>query len=128
MVFDIYKPGQGKYTRLGSAFGFGIVVVLGCLMLYQKLEGADLGLWVSTMVPVGISAGFALLIFWLSSRPLVADFLIAAEGEMKKVNWSSRKEIAVSTFIVIVLVFIMAMLLGSADLCFKLFFTEVFGI
>jgi len=128
MIFGIYKPGQAKYTRLGSAFGFGIVVVLGCLLLYQKLEGADLGLWVSTMVPVGISAGFALLIFWLSSRPLVADFLIAAEGEMKKVSWSSRKEIAVSTFIVIVLVVILAFLLGFADLCFKLFFTEVIGL
>jgi preprotein translocase SecE subunit len=128
MVFDIYKPGQGKYARLGSAFGFGIVVVLGCLLLYQKLEGADMGLWVSTMVPVGVSAGFALLIFWLSSRPSIADFLIAAESEMKKVSWSSKKEIAVSTFIVIVLVIIMAMLLGVTDLGFKLFFTEVFGL
>jgi preprotein translocase subunit SecE len=128
MLFGIYKPGQGRYTRLGSAFGFGLVVVLGCLLLYQKLEGADLGLWVATMVPVGISAGFALLIFWLSNKPLVADFLIAAEGEMKKVSWSSRKEIAVSTFIVIMLVVIMAILLGVADLSFKLFFTEVLGI
>jgi preprotein translocase SecE subunit len=128
MIFDIYKPGQGKYARLGSAFGSGIVVVLGCLLLYRKLEGADMGLWVSTMVPVGISAGFALFIFWLSSRPLVADFLIAAESEMKKVSWSSKKEIAVSTFIVIVLVIILAMLLGVTDLGFKLFFTEVFGL
>ena len=128
MIFEIYKPGQAKYTRLGSAFGFGIVVVLGCLLFYQKLEGADLGLWVATMVPVGVSAGFAILIFWLSSRPLVADFLIAAESEMKKVSWSSRKEIAVSTFIVIVLVVIMAIFLGVADLGFQLFFFEIFGI
>ncbi len=128
MIFDIYKPGQAKYTRLGSAFGFGIVVVLGCLLLYQKLEGADMGLWVSTMVPVGICAGFTVLFFWLSSKPSVADFLISAEGEMKKVNWSSRKEIAVSTLIVIVLVVVMAFLLGFADLCFQLFFTEVFGL
>jgi len=128
MIFGIYKPNQGKYTRLGSAFGFGIVAALGCLLLYQKLEGADLSLWVATMVPVGVAAGFAVLIFWLSSKPLVADFLIAAEGEMKKVSWSSRKEIAVSTFIVIVLVIIMAILLGVADLSFKLFFTEVVGL
>jgi len=128
MVFGIYKRSQGKYTRLCSAFGFGVVVMLGCLLLYRKLEGADLGLWVATMVPVGIFAGFALLIFWLSNKPLVADFLIAAEGEVKKVSWSSRKEIAVSTFVVIVLVVIMAILLGVADLSFKLFFSEVFGI
>jgi len=128
MAFDIYKRGQGKYTRLGSVFGFGIIVVLGCLLLYRKLDGADLGLWVATMVPVGIFVGFALLIFWLSNKPLVADFLIAAEGEVKKVSWSSRKEIAVSTFVVIVLVVIMAMLLGVTDLSFKLFFSEVLGI
>lgn len=128
MLFGIYKPGQGKYTRLGSAFGIGIVAALGSLLLYSKLEGADLNLWVATMVPVGITAGFALLIFWLSNKPLVADFLIAAEGEMKKVSWSSRKEIAVSTFIVIVLVVIMAILLLVSDISFKLFFTEVLGI
>ena len=128
MLLGIYKRGQGKYTRLGSAFGLGIVVVLGCLLLYRKLEGADFGLWVATMVPVGVSAGFALLIFWLSNKPSVADFLIAAEGEMKKVSWSSRKEIAVSTFIVIVLVVILAVLLLVSDLSFKLFFTEVLGI
>ena len=128
MAFGIYKRGQGKYTRLSSAFGFGIIVVLGCLLLYRKLDGADLGLWVATMVPAGVFVGFALLIFWLSNKPLVADFLIAAEGEVKKVSWSSRKEIAVSTFVVIVLVVIMAMLLGVTDLSFKLFFSEVLGI
>lgn len=128
MIFEIYKPNQAKYTRLGSAFGFGLVAALGCLILYQKLEGADMGLWVSTMVPVGIFAGFAILIFWLSIKPAVADFLIAAESEMKKVSWSSRREIAVSTFIVIVLVIILAVLLGVADICFKLFFTQVFGL
>jgi preprotein translocase subunit SecE len=128
MAFDIYKRGQGKYTRLYSAFGFGMVIALGCLLLYRKLDGADLGLWVATMVPAGVFVGFALLIFWLSNKPLVADFLIAAEGEVKKVSWSSRKEIAVSTFVVIVLVVIMAMLLGATDLSFKLFFSEVLGI
>jgi preprotein translocase SecE subunit len=128
MMFGVYKRGQGKYTRLCSAFGFGIVVAMGCLLLYRKLEGADLGLWVATMVPVGVFSGFAFVIFWLSNKPAVADFLIAAEGEVKKVSWSSRKEIAVSTFIVIVLVIIMAILLGAADIGFKLFFIEVFGL
>jgi preprotein translocase subunit SecE len=128
MAFDIYKPGQGKYTRLCSAFGFGIIAALGCLLIYRKLDGADLGLWVATMVPVGVFVGFALLILWLSNKPLVADFLIAAEGEVKKVSWSSRKEIAVSTFVVIVLVVIIAVLLGVTDLSFKLFFSEVLGI
>ncbi|MBU1260354.1 MAG: preprotein translocase subunit SecE [Planctomycetes bacterium] len=59
---------------------------------------------------------------------MVADFLIAAEGELKKVSFSSRREIAVSTFVVIIVVFFMAFMLGAADFCFNLFFTSVIGI
>ncbi|MHC4417222.1 MAG: preprotein translocase subunit SecE [Planctomycetota bacterium] len=128
MVFDIYKRGQGKYTRLCSAFGVAIIVGLGCLQLYNKLDATDLGLWVKTMVPAGLFVTFCLLTFWLVNKPSVSDFMISAEGEMKKVSWSSRKEIAVSTFIVIVVVVIMAVLLGITDLSFKLFFSEVLGI
>ena len=60
MVFDIYKKGQGKYTRLCSGFCAAIIVGLGCLQLYEILDGKDLGLWVTTMVPAGlfIVAGF----------------------------------------------------------------------
>ena len=74
------------------------------------------------MVPVGLFAVLAFLIFWLVNKPSVADFMISAEGEMKKVSWSSRKEIAVSTSIVIIVVFIMAILLGATDLGFATLF------
>ena len=127
MAFDIYKRGQGKYTRLCSAFGAAIIVGLGCLRLYTKLQASDLGsrqmqVWIETMVPAGLFVVFALLIFWLVNKVTIADFMIAAEGEMKKVSWSSRKEIVVSTFIVIVVVILMAMLLGATDLSFGAFF------
>jgi preprotein translocase subunit SecE len=128
MVFDIYKRGQGKYTRLCSAFGAAIIAGLGCLQLYKKLDATDLGLWVKTMVPAVLFVALGLLIFWLVNKPSVADFMVAAEGEMKKVSWSSKKEIAVSTFVVIVVVILMAVLLGVTDLSFKLFFSEVLGI
>jgi preprotein translocase subunit SecE len=123
MVFDIYKRGQGKYTRLCSAFAIAIIVGLGCLQLYKKLQAGDLGLWVETMVPAGLFVVLALLIFWLVNKPSLADFLIAAEGEMKKVSWASRQEIAVSTFIVIVVVISMAVLLGATDIGFRTLFT-----
>ena len=122
MVFDIYKRGQGKYTRLCSAFGAEIIAGLGCLQLYKKLQATNLGLWVETMVPAGLFVALSLLIFWLVNKPTIADFMIVAEGEMKKVSWSSRREIAVSTFIVIVVVIIMAVLLGFTDLVFEMFF------
>jgi len=128
MVFDVYKRGQGKYTRLCSAFGAAIIVGLGCLELYKKLDATDLGLWVKTMVPAVLFVAFCLLIFWLVNKPSLADFMVAAEGEMKKVSWSSRKEIAVSTFIVIMVVIIFAVLFFVTDLGFQLFFSEVVGI
>ncbi len=128
MMFDVYKRGQGKYTRLCSAFGAAIIVGLGCLELYKKLDATDLGLWVKTMVPAALFVALGLLIFWLVNKPSIVDFMVASEGEMKKVSWSSRKEIAVSTFIVIMVVIIMAVLLGFTDLTFKLFFSEVLGI
>ena len=128
MVFDIYKRGQGKNTRLCSAFGAAIIVGLGCLQLYKKLDGTDLGLWVKTMIPAALFVALGFLIFWLVNKPSIVDFMVASEGEMKKVSWSSRKEIAVSTFIVITVVIIMAVLLGFTDLTLKLFFSEVLGI
>jgi preprotein translocase subunit SecE len=128
MAFNIYKRGQGKYTRLCSAFAFAIIVALGCLRLYNWLQAAEIvpnrraALWVATMVPAGLFVVLGLLIFWLVNKPSVADFMIAAEGEVKKVSWSSRKEIGVSTFIVIMVVIIMAVLLGTTDLVFHGFF------
>jgi preprotein translocase subunit SecE len=129
--FDIYKRGQGKYTRLCSAFAFGIISALGCLQLYKLLGAMDFGLspktalWMVTMVPAGILVACGLIIFWLINKPSVADFMVAAEGEVKKVSWSSRREVAVSTFVVIVVVIVMAVLLGTTDLFFHWFFGEL---
>lgn len=128
MVFDIYKRGQGKNTRLCSAFAVALIAGLGCLRLFSKLEAASWGLsnkttmWIATMVPAGLFVALALLIFWLVNKSSIADFMIAAEGEMKKVSWSSRQEITASTIIVIVVVIVMAVLLGTTDFGFRLFF------
>jgi len=133
MFFNIYKRGQGKYTRLYSAFAAAIIAGLGCLQLYNQLEATSWGLsnrtamWIATMVPTGLFVILSLLIFWLVNSHRVADFMIAAEGEMKKVSWSSKQEIAVSTFIVIIVVVIMAVLLGTADVSFQTFFSWLFS-
>jgi len=122
MGLKIYKRSQGKYTRLSSAFGAALVVALGCMQLYEKLHATDLGLWVQTMVPAILFVILAILIFWLVNRPSVADFMVAAEGEMKKVSWSGRKEVAVSTFVVIMVVIVIAALLGITDWTFQIIF------
>ena len=127
MAFDIYKRGQGKYTRLCTAFGIALLAGLGCLALYRTLQATDLNMWIQTMVPAGVFVLFGLLIFWTINKSAVADFMISAEGEVKKVSWSSRKEIAVSTFIVICMVVLLAAVLGVTDLVFRMFFTWLLG-
>lgn len=131
MVFDIYKRGQGKYTRLCTAFAGALIAGAGCWRLYQKL-GAWLtslprhtAMWVEIMAPVGLFVVLALFLLWLVNKHSVADFMIAAEGEMKKVSWSSRQEIIVSTTVVIVVVILMALVLFVTDITFRTFFTWI---
>lgn len=132
-MFEKYKWGQGKDTRLYSAVALTVIAAIGCWRLYDKLQASldvtqTLGLWLSVTVPLGVFAIVSGLVFWLVNQPTVADFMISAEGELKKVSFSSRREIAVSTFVVIIVVFVMAGMLGLADFCFDLFFTNVVGI
>jgi len=133
MLIEKYKWGQGKDTRLYSAVAMAVLAAIGCWRLYEKLQGTldvtqTMGLWISATVPLGLFAVIAAVLYWLVNRPTVADFLIAAEGELKKVSFSSRREIAVSTFVVIIVVVVMTLMLGIADFCFDLFFTNIVGI
>ena len=126
MSFEIYKRGQGYYTRLYSALMMFVIVAFGCYALHEKLLGTNI--WVKTLVPAGLCVVLGFLIYWLMNKPNFADFLIAAEGEIKKVSWSSRKEIVVSTFIVIFVVASMTIMLFAADFVFKYLFMEIIGI
>ena len=48
----------------------------------------------------------------------VVDFMIATEGEMKKVNWSTRREIMGMTWVVIMLAIYIALWTQAFDLLF----------
>ena len=127
MAFKIYKRGQGYYTRLYSALLSFVIVGTGCYVLYSKLQVVD-NIWVGSLVPAGVCLVSGLLIFWLVNRPSVADFMISAEGEIKKVSWSSRREILFSTIIVIFVVALMAVMLWVTDMAFQLLFRYVVKI
>jgi preprotein translocase SecE subunit len=127
MLTKIYKPGQGKYTRVGTFLVVAGIVGFGCWRLQEVLAGADINLWIATIVPVVIGIALAAVVAWLLNKAAVADFMIAAEGELKKVNWSSRKEVVASTVIVIIVLFAMAILLGATDLVFSVVFRYLTG-
>jgi len=130
MGLQFYKKGQGYYTRLGTAIGGAILAALGCWSLYRKLDGlqmADVGTkrWIQAGVPALLFALLSWAVFKVVNMPKFADFLIATEGEIKKVSWSTRREVVNSTIVVIVTVFILATLLASVDWSFHWLFVKV---
>ena len=77
-------------------------------------------------VAIGVSVLGALVLLYLcyANRKTV-EFLIATEGEMKKVNWSSRREVLGSTWVVIAISLIIAVILLIADIAFSSFFRSI---
>lgn len=78
----------------------------------------------------GISGGVILLgtiiIAWfVGSNPSSSDFLIATDSEMKKVNWSTYKQIKGSTIVVIVAAFLIAGILFFIDIGFSQLFRAI---
>jgi len=78
------------------------------------LQGAGVGL----LMLVG-----TILTYWMVGvSPRTVEFLIATDGEMKKVNWSSRRDVMGSTWVVILWSVLIAGGLFTVDLAFaKLF-------
>jgi preprotein translocase SecE subunit len=79
----------------------------------------------------GISASVVLILgaiitYWFCAvKPKSVDFLIATDMEMKKVNWSTRKDIIASTYVVIGAAFLIAALIFSVDALLREFFHAI---
>ena len=139
--FTIYKPGQGYWTRLGTGIGAALIILLTIHFFWTHLPP-----WIEQMVAprgatpdrlaaarvtarnitlgicIGTGVGLSVLAWWLTNRPTNADFLIATDSEMKKVNWTSRKELIGSTKVVIAFMFLIAFFLFAVDVIFGYFF------
>ncbi len=116
MKIEIYKKNQGRYTRGVTFLAVVGIALAGAYVLSEQL--AAMSAYLQYGIPVLVAAAIATATFWFVNRPRSADFLIATEGEMKKVSWSSKKEIIGSTKVVIVTAFIMAAILFGADQVF----------
>ena len=130
MAVTIYKKGQGYWTRMMSAVGYGLIVGLGVIWLWDLLKSVKIGglesVYISAAGAVIAASVFGVLGYYLIGvKPRVVDFMIATEGEMKKVNWSSRKEVLGSTWVVIGLTFFIAVFCALVDLGFASFFRAI---
>lgn len=134
-MFEIYKSGQGKYTRIVTFVSVMFLGIMGAYVLSENLgaflpgpradeEGLLPGMkiYLQYGIPTVVVVLLGVLMLKLVNRQKSADFLIATESEMKKVSWSSRKEVVGSTKVVIVTAFIMAAILFAVDIIFIFLF------
>jgi preprotein translocase subunit SecE len=124
---QIYKRNQGRYIRLTTVISVMVIGAWGTYALAGKLGGYNVNTYVRFGIPLGLLIVLGVLMFWIVNRPKAADFLIATEGEMKKVSWSSRKEVIGSTKVVIVTTFILAAILFLVDVVFANLF-QLMGV
>ena len=128
--FTIYKKGQGYWTRMGTAIGAGFLGLVIAFELYHQIptflpggaESAQRDNRIALGVALAFLAAYSIWAYWFTNKPSTVDFLVATDSEMKKVNWTSRKDLIASTKIVIIFMLIIAVFLFSCDLLFGAFF------
>jgi len=123
----IYKRGQGYWTRMMSAIAAGLLIFMGAVWLWDTIAGVRLGDLQTVYVQAGAAVVFITVLAVLSYYLICVhtrfvDFLIATEGEMKKVNWSTRREIMGSTWVVISFTFIVASIIAFLDMGYSMIF------
>lgn len=130
MALGMYKPDQGYWTRTCSAIAALALTAAGMVWAVRQIDRfaleastADILRW-SLAAVIGV-IGLGLTYLLIYQRQNSAEFLIATEGEMKKVNWSSRREVMGSTWVVIFVSLSIAVILWLVDLGFSSLFRSV---
>ena len=129
MAVGIYKRGQGYWTRQMTTIAGAVIILVGALWLAERMLAFDWWFpeqYAQAGVGVIWTAVLGGLLYYLVWRkPRTVDFLVATEGEMKKVNWSTRSEVIGSTFVVIMLSAAISIFCLLWDLLFVAFFTSI---
>ncbi len=127
-LFQQYKPEQGKTVRVGTFVSVLTLVAWGVKFFYDRFsvyEGDEA--W-RLLVTIGIPIAFGVIattvLWWVVfAKPSIGDFMIATEGEMKKVSWSTKREIIGSTKVVILFTVALALFLFAVDFLFHVIFS-----
>ena len=135
MVLGIYKQGQGYWTRMMTFLGGMIMFGWAASWVRGEVhktnfqtasDGSDPGQIFGNIGFFVVLLVGALLSYWVAySKVRTSEFFIATEGEMKKVNWSSRREVMGSTRVVIGIAVFMALIIFLVDLMFSNIFKAV---
>lgn len=143
-VVDSYTKGKGS-TAIISVSGFdNEEVKLKANDAIQIRSGSvdsltlDASIKSSTPTPIypieylqsAVAGGLMLigsiaLYIFVGTKKQTVEFLVATDGEMKKVNWTTYREVKGSTIVVIVATFLIAGFLFLIDLGFSNFFRMI---
>ena len=110
-----------------SAIAAGLLIFMGASWLWNTMNGVRIGTIETVWVQAGTAITFITVLavigyYLIAVHKKIVDFLIATEGEMKKVNWSTRREIMGSTWVVISLTFIVAAIIAVLDAGYSMIF------
>ncbi len=110
----IYKRTQGRLVRQVTLAVLLAGVLLGCYRLSEDylLEANQ---WVMLSVPLLVFALGAWAVYRLTHWPRFADFLVAVQGELDKVNWATWEYLFRATGVVLVTMVIAAAFLWVCD-------------
>lgn len=109
-------------TFVNTASGFEGVTTQTSILKVQMFEQIYLQ---GAMAGVAMLVGAFIVYFLVALKPGSVDFLISTDGEMKKVNWSTKRDVYRSTLVVISCSLIIASGLFVVDTVFAAFFRYV---
>jgi len=135
MAIQIYKKSQGKYVRmvtLGAAVLLGlfggnqIYAHFGDLPAIFRVLGYEIN-WGHTL-GVGVFLLFSLGGLWAVNYPRFVDLLIDTEGELRRVNWPTWRQVLEATGVVITVVIILSVFIVLVDRTVIIFFLRLIGV
>ncbi len=103
----------GNETTVANVRGGTPIPIFPVLYLQAGLAGAIM------------LVGAILLYYFIGAHKKSVEFLVATDGEMKKVNWTSYREVKGSTIVVIAATFLIAGFLFLVDTAFSTFFSFI---
>ncbi len=112
------NPSQADHVRNESGFRARVVGSAG-IPAYEPIlvQLAAMG--------VVMVVGAGLIYYFVGAHRGSVEFLIATDGEMKKVHWTTRKQIIGSTWVVLFACFLIAAFLFGVDYIFAQIFMAI---
>ena len=118
-LFEVYKQGQGTYSRAAVAALLGLLTAFGAFELYAAMDAweAKIGGVVPWKLAVSgvVAAACAFGILVAVNGRKTVDFLIVTEAELRKVSWPTRRQLRQQTLVVIVVAVIFGVAIQIAD-------------